>query len=112
MDIWVSYTSSLFLAIFIFVFSFTGSAGVAIISKTTAYLVTDSRYWLQAKRQVDGNWNIIQAGDVGAPFHQHGGVDAFHLQVVGEGHAVGDAHVAANEVEGKTLAEDIAEEVS
>ncbi|KIP06111.1 hypothetical protein PHLGIDRAFT_73161 [Phlebiopsis gigantea 11061_1 CR5-6] len=46
---------------------FTGSAGVAIISKTTAYLVTDSRYWLQAQRQVDTNWNIVQAGAVGAP---------------------------------------------
>lgn len=47
--------------------SFTGSAGVAIVSKTTAYLVTDSRYWLQAERQLDSNWNLVQGGSIGGP---------------------------------------------
>lgn len=46
---------------------FTGSAGVAIISKTTAYLVTDSRYWLQARTQLDNNWNLVEGGSVGGP---------------------------------------------
>jgi Xaa-Pro aminopeptidase len=46
---------------------FTGSAGVAIVSKTTAYLVTDSRYWLQAQEQVDKNWNVVPAGSVDGP---------------------------------------------
>ncbi|KAI6165981.1 Creatinase aminopeptidase [Pisolithus thermaeus] len=46
---------------------FSGSAGQAIISKTAAYLVTDSRYWLQARAQVDPNWYIITAGAVDAP---------------------------------------------
>jgi hypothetical protein len=46
---------------------FTGSAGQAIISKTAAYLITDSRYWLQAKAQIDENWFLIPAGAVEAP---------------------------------------------
>ncbi|KAI0737462.1 Creatinase/aminopeptidase [Daedaleopsis nitida] len=45
---------------------FTGSAGQAIVSKTTAYLLTDSRYWLQAEEQVDiANWNVVRAGAPG-----------------------------------------------
>ncbi|KAI5824054.1 Creatinase/aminopeptidase [Schizophyllum commune Tattone D] len=46
---------------------FTGSAGQAIISRNNAYLVTDSRYWLQARDQVDSNWTIIEAGKPGQP---------------------------------------------
>jgi hypothetical protein len=46
---------------------------------------------------------------VGLALHQHGGVHALHLQVVGAGHALLDAHVAAHQVEGKALAEHVAE---
>ena len=46
---------------------FTGSAGVAIVSKTTAYLITDSRYWLQAQEQLDQNWNLVAAGALDGP---------------------------------------------
>ena len=46
---------------------FTGTAGQAIISKTAAYLITDSRYWVQAANQVDLNWHSIQAGHVDGP---------------------------------------------
>jgi hypothetical protein len=42
--------------------SFTGSAGLAIVSKTTAYLITDSRYWLQAEKELDENWRLIRTG--------------------------------------------------
>jgi Xaa-Pro aminopeptidase len=42
--------------------SFTGSAGLAIVSKTTAYLITDSRYWLQAEKELDENWRLIRSG--------------------------------------------------
>ena len=30
---------------------FTGSSGIALISNQTAYIATDSRYWIQAKQQ-------------------------------------------------------------
>ena len=46
---------------------FSGRAGQAIVSKTAAYLVTDSRYWLQAREELDPNWYIIPAGGVDAP---------------------------------------------
>lgn len=42
--------------------SFTGSAGQAIVSRSNAYLVTDSRYWLQAEDELDDNWSLIRAG--------------------------------------------------
>ncbi|TCD66322.1 hypothetical protein EIP91_001471 [Steccherinum ochraceum] len=47
--------------------AFTGSAGVAIVSKSSAYLVTDSRYWIQARTELDSNWNLIEAAGHGSP---------------------------------------------
>jgi Xaa-Pro aminopeptidase len=32
------------------------------VSKTTAYLLTDSRYWLQAEKELDENWRVIRIG--------------------------------------------------
>ena len=46
---------------------FSGSAGQAIVSKSSAYLITDSRYWLQAQEQLDENWTLIRAGSNGGP---------------------------------------------
>lgn len=46
---------------------FTGTAGQAIVSKTTAYLVTDSRYWIQAQTELDPNWHLIPAGSHDGP---------------------------------------------
>ena len=47
--------------------------------------------------------------DVGLAFHQHGGVHALHLQVVGGGHALVDQHVAAHKIEREAFAEHIPE---
>jgi hypothetical protein len=67
MDLWVSYLfwPSEFGSYVIV--RFTGSAGQAIISKTAAYLVTDSRYWLQARNELDSNWHLIPGGAVDGP---------------------------------------------
>ncbi|KZV72786.1 Creatinase/aminopeptidase [Peniophora sp. CONT] len=47
---------------------FTGSAGVAIVSVSNAYLVTDSRYWSQARKELDRSlWNLIPAGAPDGP---------------------------------------------
>ena len=47
-------------------FSFTGSVGDAIISKSAAYLVTDARYWHHAERELDLSlWTIVQASPDG-----------------------------------------------
>ncbi|KAJ7252139.1 peptidase M24, structural domain-containing protein [Mycena haematopus] len=50
-----------------YVSGFSGSSGQAIISMNSAYLVTDSRYWLQAQEQLDPNWTLVKAGDVDGP---------------------------------------------
>ena len=47
-------------------------------------------------------------GDVGAALHQHSGVDALHLQVIGAGYAFGQRDVAAHKVKGKALAKHVA----
>ena len=31
----------------------------AIVSKNSAHLIPDSRYWLQAREQLDQNWVIV-----------------------------------------------------
>ncbi|XP_078477739.1 xaa-Pro aminopeptidase 2 [Lampetra planeri] len=41
-----------------FMTGFTGSAGTAIVTQTKATLWTDSRYWVQAERQLDCNWEL------------------------------------------------------
>ncbi|KAI0630038.1 Creatinase/aminopeptidase [Trametes polyzona] len=46
---------------------FTGSAGQAIISANSAYIITDSRYWLQAEEECDSNWTKVRAGAPGEP---------------------------------------------
>ncbi|KAK3095170.1 hypothetical protein FSP39_011006 [Pinctada imbricata] len=45
-----------------FVSGFSGSAGTAIITKDKAALWTDGRYYLQAERQLDGNWTLMKDG--------------------------------------------------
>ncbi|GLB45010.1 putative peptidase M24B family protein [Lyophyllum shimeji] len=50
-----------------FISGFYGTAGQAIVTMSSAYLFTDSRYWLQAKEQLDRNWTLIKAGGVGEP---------------------------------------------
>lgn len=37
---------------------FTGSAGTAVVTKRKATVWTDSRYWTQAERQMDCNWEL------------------------------------------------------
>ncbi|XP_071613905.1 xaa-Pro aminopeptidase 2 isoform X2 [Heliangelus exortis] len=37
---------------------FTGSAGTAVVTQDKAALWTDSRYWRQAERQLDCNWEL------------------------------------------------------
>ncbi|SCV70037.1 BQ2448_1431 [Microbotryum intermedium] len=46
-----------------FISGFTGSAGTAIITSTEAHLFTDSRYYVQAKRQLDLDlWTLEKVG--------------------------------------------------
>ncbi|VDC07707.1 unnamed protein product [Peniophora sp. CBMAI 1063] len=56
---------------------FTGSAGQALIGLETAHLVTDSRYWTQATRQLDTElWTLVTAGAPGSPTNYVGWLSA------------------------------------
>ncbi|KAH9811976.1 Xaa-Pro dipeptidase [Melampsora americana] len=49
-----------------FISNFKGSAGTAIIGLDDAWLFTDSRYWQQAKEELDLRfWNLMKVGTVG-----------------------------------------------
>lgn len=41
-----------------FMSGFTGSSGTAVVTQSRAVLWTDSRYWVQAERQMDCNWEL------------------------------------------------------
>ncbi|BGP50337.1 hypothetical protein JCM10450v2_006256 [Rhodotorula kratochvilovae] len=48
-----------------FISGFTGSAGVAVVTATEAHLFTDSRYHVQAGKQLDANWTLEKVGEEG-----------------------------------------------
>lgn len=49
--------------------SFTGTAGTALIPsfgvESDALLFVDSRYWVQAEKQVPKGWTVIRVGSSG-----------------------------------------------
>ncbi|XP_056295349.1 xaa-Pro aminopeptidase 2 [Pseudoliparis swirei] len=49
-----------------FMTGFTGSAGTAVVTQTKAALWTDSRYWIQAERQMDCNWELEKDVSIGS----------------------------------------------
>ncbi|XP_061342292.1 aminopeptidase P1 [Gastrolobium bilobum] len=46
-----------------FVSGFTGSAGLALITKDEALLWTDGRYFLQAEQQLSDQWRLMRIGE-------------------------------------------------
>ncbi|KAI7738673.1 hypothetical protein M8C21_000323 [Ambrosia artemisiifolia] len=46
-----------------FVSGFTGSAGLALITKNEALLWTDGRYFLQAEQQLSDEWRLMRMGE-------------------------------------------------
>ncbi|KAJ8751981.1 hypothetical protein K2173_000727 [Erythroxylum novogranatense] len=50
-----------------YISGFTGSAGTAVVTKEKAALWTDGRYFLQAEKQLNSNWNLMRAGNAGVP---------------------------------------------
>ena len=41
---------------------FTGSSGTVIVSRSEAHAFTDSRYFVQATRELDSNWTLHKVG--------------------------------------------------
>jgi Xaa-Pro aminopeptidase len=51
-----------------YISSFTGSAGRALITPSSALLWTDGRYFLQASKQLDpAHWTLMKAGEKDVP---------------------------------------------
>ncbi|KAM9326274.1 uncharacterized protein PAF06_002460 [Gastrophryne carolinensis] len=61
---------------------FTGSAGEAVVTMTRAAVFTDSRYWTQAERQMDCNWELQKTASPST-------IVSWILQEIGEGEQVG-----------------------
>lgn len=53
-----------------FISGFTGSAGVAVVTLDTAILSTDGRYIIQANKQLDDNWTLLNSAAPDAPTWQ------------------------------------------
>ncbi|XP_041502668.1 xaa-Pro aminopeptidase 2-like [Microtus oregoni] len=66
---------------------FSGTAGVAVVTMRKAALWTDSRYWTQAERQMDCNWELHREGNIPSwvlaevPAEGQVGFDPFLLSV-------------------------------
>ncbi|KAH6556558.1 hypothetical protein KP509_1Z170800 [Ceratopteris richardii] len=50
-----------------YISGFTGSAGTAVVTKDSAALWTDGRYFLQAESQLGPDWQLMRAGTPGVP---------------------------------------------
>ncbi|XP_062613276.1 xaa-Pro aminopeptidase 1-like isoform X2 [Saccostrea cucullata] len=50
-----------------FISGLSGSAGLAVVTKTQAALWTDGRYFLQAEAELDCNWILMKSGESGVP---------------------------------------------
>ncbi|KXN80946.1 putative Xaa-Pro aminopeptidase P [Leucoagaricus sp. SymC.cos] len=72
-----------------YISGFNGSAGCAIVTLTEAFLFTDGRYFLQAEKQLDSNWNLMRQGLPDVPTWQE-----FLYKKLPEGSKIGiDPHL-------------------
>ncbi|KAK4540964.1 hypothetical protein LTR36_008472 [Oleoguttula mirabilis] len=58
-----------------FISGFSGSAGTAVITHDKAALATDGRYFNQASKQLDNNWELLKQGLQDVPTWQEWTVD-------------------------------------
>ncbi|KAK3111249.1 hypothetical protein LTR53_013686 [Teratosphaeriaceae sp. CCFEE 6253] len=58
-----------------YISGFSGSAGTAVITQDKAALATDGRYFNQASKQLDGNWELLKQGLQDVPTWQEWAVD-------------------------------------
>ncbi|KAJ3057386.1 hypothetical protein HK097_007565 [Rhizophlyctis rosea] len=67
-----------------FISGFTGSAGLAVVTRNRAALWTDGRYFLQASKQLDDNWVLQKTGLPDVPTKEE-----WLVQVLPKGSKVG-----------------------
>jgi Xaa-Pro aminopeptidase len=53
-----------------YICGFSGSAGTAVITQEKAALATDGRYFNQAEKQLDVNWQLLKQGLTDVPTWQ------------------------------------------
>jgi hypothetical protein len=53
-----------------YISGFSGSAGTAVITQEKAALATDGRYFNQAEKQLDFNWQLLKQGLTDVPTWQ------------------------------------------
>lgn len=62
-----------------FISGFSGSAGCAIVSTSKAALSTDGRYFSQAEKQLDSNWQLLKRGMENVPTWQEWYGNGIHI---------------------------------
>lgn len=60
----------IWLMIIEYICGFTGSAGTAIVTLDKAAMATDGRYFNQASKQLDENWELLKQGIEDVPTWQ------------------------------------------
>ncbi|KAG9285862.1 hypothetical protein G9A89_013287 [Geosiphon pyriformis] len=85
-----------------FISGFTGSAGLAIVSKNSAALFTDGRYFLQASLQLDSNWTLMKQGLPCVPTWQE-----YLVQELPEGSRIGIDPTLISVSEARNLSESL-----
>jgi Xaa-Pro aminopeptidase len=46
-----------------YISGFTGSAGTAVVTQSSAALWADSRYYIQAQEQISKDWKLMKFGE-------------------------------------------------
>ena len=62
-----------------YICGFSGSAGTAVITHDKAALATDGRYFNQASKQLDSNWELLKQGLEEVPTWQEWSVCRDHF---------------------------------
>ncbi|KAK0911250.1 hypothetical protein LTR02_003466 [Friedmanniomyces endolithicus] len=90
-----------------FISGFTGSAGTAVITQEKAALATDGRYFNQASKQLDSNWELLKQGLQDVPTWQEWTVDQAAPGDDTPGSTVGVDPTTITAPEGRKLSEKI-----
>ncbi|KAF2861914.1 peptidase M24 [Piedraia hortae CBS 480.64] len=85
-----------------FICGFTGSAGTAVITHDKAVLATDGRYFNQASKQLDHNWELLKQGLQDVPTWQEWTIDR-----AADGGVVGVDPTTISSAQAKRLSESI-----
>lgn len=63
-------TLGMILIVIEYICGFTGSAGTAVVTLDKAAMATDGRYFNQASKQLDSNWELLKQGIEDVPTWQ------------------------------------------